>query len=168
LKKICVIGPCGAGKSTLAKEIASILKIPLFHLDQLFWKENWQSIGQDALKKKLVHVMETHTTWIIDGNYSSSLELRIAQADTIIFLDYPRRIYFFRVLKRLLTNWGKVRDDMADGCVEKIDFDFLKFVWNFQHGSRIRVIEILNKYDTCQQFMFTSPKQTKAFLQNLK
>lgn len=70
-------------------------------------------------------------SWIIDGNYGGTLDMRIASADTIIFLDRNRFVCIYQVLKRVKEYNGMTRPDMQDDCPEKIDFSFLKWIWNF-------------------------------------
>lgn len=68
----------------------------------------------------------------MDGNYDGTLEVRLPDADTVILLDTSRWRSLFRVIKRWLSHQGEVRDDMADGCPEKIDLDFLRYAWSFK------------------------------------
>lgn len=168
MKRICIIGACGSGKSTLALALKEKLQLPLFHIDQIFWQANWQEIGTEKLITTLQEIMTTNQQWIIDGNYGSSLDIRLQQADTVIFLDYPRFIYFPRVIKRYLQYHGKVRADMASGCIEKFDVAFLKFVWHFNKTSRPKILKALNNMPVdCQLVQLTSPKATAIFLKNL-
>ncbi|TLG73936.1 topology modulation protein [Culicoidibacter larvae] len=165
MKKICIIGPSGAGKSTFARRLGAALVIPVFHLDQMFWRENWQSIGKDALLDDSKEVMTTESAWIIDGNYADSLPLRLEYADTVIFLDFPRRIYFPRVIKRYFQYRGRTREDMSAGCEEKLDLEFLTFVWNFKRESRPRVIAALAQSSSeFDLIVLKNPRQVREFL----
>lgn len=164
MKKICVIGPSGAGKSTFARQLGAVLDIKVFHLDQMFWRENWQPIGQEKLLQDLAEVMTTEDAWIIDGNYADSLPMRLEYADTVIFLDFPRRIYFSRVIKRYFQYRGRTREDMSSGCEEKLDLEFLSFVWNFKRKSRPRVTAALAQSGAdFELVVLKNPKQVREF-----
>lgn len=167
MKKIIVIGPSGSGKSTLARKIAPILNLPLYHLDQLFWQAGWKSISQEAFTEKLQEIIKKEE-WIIDGNFNHSLESRIEKADTIIFLDVPRRLYFPRIFKRYFQNYGRVRVDMSPGCVEQLDTEFLKFVWTFSKKVRPSLIEKLKGLKPEQTLIvLRSKKEVNFFIENL-
>lgn len=169
MDKVIVIGCSGTGKSTLALQLEQILKIPVFHLDQLFWSKNWQSISQAEFIKKQEDVLKNEPQWIIDGNYADSLELRLAYADTIIFLDLPRFVYFPRIFKRYLQNYGKVRVDMADGCQEQLDFEFIQFVWTFKRQHYDKLVKKIAKRTPQQQFVhLTTRKSVTDYLAALK
>ncbi|PTI61893.1 AAA family ATPase, partial [Staphylococcus shinii] len=112
MSKIIVIGSSGSGKSTLSRELSNILEIPVYHLDKLFWKPNWVMTTKDE-QFKIQNSLLDKNEWIIDGNYTGILEERLLSADTIIFLNLPRRICYYRVFKRLLKNFGKTRIDMG-------------------------------------------------------
>ncbi len=80
--------------------------------------------------------------WIMDGNYGGTFDIRLAAADTVIYLDFSPVICLYRVIKRRIANRGKTRSDMGPGCPEKIDWEFIKWVWTFR---RIRSKAYLQK-----------------------
>ncbi|HEU5460473.1 MAG TPA: hypothetical protein VFU83_08250, partial [Pyrinomonadaceae bacterium] len=84
-------------------------------------------------------------SWVIDGNFGGTLPLRVERCDTIIFLDMPRLLCLWRVTKRRLTYRNRSRPDMAEGCNEKLDLEFIKWVWNYSNKSRPKVIKLLNE-----------------------
>jgi len=84
--------------------------------------------------------------WIIDGNYSGTMEIRLKKCDTAIFLGLPRHVCVYRVLKRVVTYRKGKRPDMADGCDEKFDWEFIKWVWNYPKRSKPKVEKLLNQY----------------------
>ncbi|WP_430787510.1 topology modulation protein [Virgibacillus flavescens] len=128
MDRIMVMGvSAGVGKSTFARELGKKLGISVCHLDTLFWKPGWVqasleefAAGQQEIVKK--------DKWIMEGNYSNTTEIRAEMADTIIYLELPLRVCLYRVLKRWITNLGTNRPDMGDGCTEKMDFAFIKFI----------------------------------------
>ena len=103
MKRIMVLGCCGAGKSTLSKKLAARLDIPLFHLDQYYWKPNWVE-SEKVAWGKVVQGLATKETWLIDGNYSGTIDIRLQRADTVIYLDYPTIVCMCRVLKLSLIH----------------------------------------------------------------
>lgn len=111
MKKIILIGSGGAGKSTLASKLGKKLNIEVFHLDQLFWKPNWEMTDREY-QIEIQNDLIMKPTWIIDGNYGGTLDLRIKSADTIIFLDRNRFICIYQVLKRVKKYNGSSRPDM--------------------------------------------------------
>jgi adenylate kinase family enzyme len=130
-KKILIVGCSGTGKSTLSRQLGLLLEIPVVHLDRMFWRPGWQNISRQQLRELMIPAME-RPSWIIDGNFQSTLELRMQYADTVIFLDYPRRVFMTSVLKRIWQTYGTSRADLRPGCPEKLDWEFLRWVWNFQ------------------------------------
>ena len=89
MKRISIVGSGGAGKSTFAHQLADILHLPVIHLDALYWQPGWVATPQDEWRDKQQQLVQQEC-WIIDGNYTSTLDVRFAVADTIIFLDFPR------------------------------------------------------------------------------
>ena len=88
MKKIIVIGCPGSGKSTLSKALQNITNIPLYHLDMMYWHTDRTTVEQSVFLNRLSNILNK-SQWIIDGNYQSTLELRIKVCDTVVFLDYP-------------------------------------------------------------------------------
>jgi adenylate kinase family enzyme len=125
MKKVILIGSGGSGKSTLARKIGEILSIEVYHLDAIFWKPGW--IGTPKEEQKAVQEeLTSRKSWIIDGNYGSTMDIRLQAADTIIFFDLSKWVCLYRVLKRRFQYRNKKREDMGEGCEERIDFRFLK------------------------------------------
>jgi adenylate kinase family enzyme len=124
MKKIIVIGSGGAGKSTFSKQLGNALNIQVIHLDALYWKPNWVKTPRDEWTEIVRNLLE-RDSWIMDGNFGGTREMRMKACDTVIFLDIPSRVCLYRVLKRFFLNRGKTRPDMADCCNEKIDMEFI-------------------------------------------
>jgi adenylate kinase family enzyme len=145
--KIAIIGSPGSGKSTLAVKLHTILGIPLFHLDQYFWQPGWQRPDREAFKKVHDELCDKNS-WIIEGMGIRHFERRIKQADVIIFLDMPLNVCLYRIFKRALLNFGKVVFSSAPGCPERVpDWEFLKYVWNFNKKQKIEVEALLRYYE---------------------
>lgn len=123
--KIAVIGYSGAGKSTLARALGERYGIPVLHFDRVHWAPGWQERDREEAHR-MVHEFMESPAWVIDGNYTKfEYERRLAEADEIIFLDFPRLVCFYRAWKRFFRYRGQTRADMGEGCGEKMDLEFM-------------------------------------------
>ena len=160
-----IIGCCGAGKSTMARAIHQKTGLPLIHLDQHYhlpgWKETpkseWEAINHDLTKGQ---------SWIIDGNFGGTMDIRMGRADTIIFMDYPTVRCFWRVIKRVLKYYGKVRPDMPKGCPERFDLEFLHYVATFGVVKRPGIIKKVEDFKG-KKFIIRSDQQVSEFLEEI-
>lgn len=137
MQRVLVIGPCGAGKSTLAAQLGMRLKLPVFHMDQLNWKPDWVESSKDEITAKLRDIV-AKDRWLIDGNYGGTLAPRLDRADTVIYLYFPIGLCVRRLLKRIWTYRGRSRPDMTEGCPERFDMAFLFYLIRWNSGPRIR------------------------------
>jgi adenylate kinase family enzyme len=144
MKKVLVVGSGGAGKSTFAGRLGERLGIAVIHLDSLYWRPGWVEPPKDEWLSKVEELLRLEA-WVMDGNYSDTLELRFAACDTLILLDLPRAVCLWRVLKRLLMHWHRIRPDTAEGCPEKFSAEFLRWVWNYPKRSKPKVLRILEE-----------------------
>jgi adenylate kinase family enzyme len=145
LTRTLVMGCSGSGKSTFARALAQRTGLPLVHLDQEYWSPGW--VERYALPDWLDRVAELAQgeRWIIDGNYSNSLPLRLPRATAVLWLDLPRWLCLSSTILRCLAGYGRSRPDMAPGCVEQWDWAFYLFIWNWFKRSRPRVIRLLSQ-----------------------
>ena len=127
--KIAILGFSGSGKSTLAQTLGEITGAPVLHLDSVQFLPNWE-VRDAAEKERMVEeFLDSHSAWIIDGNYRKlSYERRLLEADQIWILLFDRLTRLYRVCRRYRQDRGKNRPDMADGCPEKLDGEFLRWV----------------------------------------
>lgn len=163
MRKIMIIGSGGSGKSTLAKSLGEILDIPVYHLDAYFWKPGWKPIERSELAL-LQETFVKQDSWIIDGNYSATMDIRLHACDTIIFLNYATVRCLYGITKRRIQYQGKTRPDMGKDCPEKLDLEFFLWVVRFKKNKLPPIRERLNRIDHAQLLEFTSPKQTNNFL----
>lgn len=168
MKRVMVIGCCGAGKSTLAKQIQQRTKLPLFHLDQLYWKANWEETPEEEWIPKAQEVVDKEE-WIIDGNYSGTMDMRLERADTIIFLDRSRWLCLYRVFKRIILNYGRTRADMAEGCKERFNWEFIVYVFHFNDVKRPKIIRRLKGgLKNKKVYVFKKDREVETFLKELE
>ena len=158
MKKIIVIGCPGSGKSTFSKALQKITGIPLFHLDMMFWNTDKTTVEKTVFLDRLSKVLEK-SEWIIDGNYGSTMELRIKECDTVVFLDYPLDVCLSGVRERR----GKARSDMPWVEYDE-DAEFIEFIKNYNLENRPQVMELLKKYSYKNIFIFTNRNEAKEFL----
>ena len=164
--RVIIIGCGGSGKSTLSRVLSEKTNLPVVHLDKLFWKEGWVNISREEFDNLLNEELKREE-WIIDGNYDRTLKERLKKSDTVIYLDYPRMTCLLGVVKRVLSNYGKVRPDMAEGCPEKFDLDFIKWIWNFNKEHRDKFYKILKEESDKQIYIFRNRKECNEFVKNL-
>ncbi len=126
--KIAILGYSGSGKSTTTKYLGELFHIPYLYMDTVYWAENWQERDRDEALAKVSEFMQ-QKDGIMDGNYSSLLQKeRLELADYIIFMNFSRWSCLWRVLKRYFQNRNKSRESIAEGCIEKIDLEFIWWV----------------------------------------
>jgi adenylate kinase family enzyme len=144
-RRVLVIGISGAGKTTLAQQIAAATGLPLIHLDREHWLPGWREPPKSEWRAKVAALAATDA-WIMDGNYTGSLDVRMPRADAVVWLDYGAVKCIARVLRRVATNWRRSRTDMADGCPERIDRTFLLYIWRFRSQYRPVIERAIDRF----------------------
>ena len=167
MKRVVVIGSGGAGKSTFAKRLGEATGLPVMHLDSFFWRPKWQPTPKREWEM-LVTGLVQRDKWIMDGNFGGTRKLRIEAADTIIFLDIPRLVCMYRVIKRAVKYRGKNRPDMAAGCNEKIDLEFISWVWNFPKRSKARISDEMRPHPEKQFIVLRSSREADSFIKEAR
>lgn len=158
MKKVIVIGCPGSGKSTFSKVLHKNTGIPLYHLDMMFWNKDKTTVEKHIFLERLSEILK-RKKWIIDGNYASTMEMRIKECDTVIFLDYPLDV----CLDGIRNRRGKERSDMPWIETEE-DSEFVEFIKNYNEQNRPQVIELLNRYIDKNILVFKSRDEAEEFL----
>ena len=158
MKKIIVIGCPGSGKSTVSRALHNKTGIPLYHLDMMYWNADKTTAEKSVFLERLSTVLEKDE-WIIDGNYGSTMELRMAACDTVIFLDYPLDICLDGIRERR----GKPRSDMPWIETEE-DEEFIEFIKSYNEQQKPKVLELLEKYSDKNIVIFKSREEADMFL----
>ena len=161
MKRVIVIGCPGSGKSTFSRALAAKTDLPLYHLDMLYWNPDKTVVEKPIFLERLRAVLQKEF-WIIDGNYGSTMELRLSLCDTVFFLDYPTEV----CLEGIAQRKGKMRSDMPWIETED-DNDFLSFIKRFRDESRPQISEVLRKYADKHIYIFHTREDADAFLQNV-
>ena len=162
MKKIIVIGCPGSGKSRFSKALHDKIGIALYHLDMMFWNEDKTTVPKDVFLERLSFVLDRNE-WIIDGNYASTMELRLKECDTVFFLDYPLEVCLDGIKSRM----GKKRSDLPWIETEE-DGKFIEFVEKFNVLERPKILSILDAYKDKNAIIFKSRKEAEDFINSCK
>lgn len=166
MERILIIGCSGSGKSRMARSLGEKLDLPVVHLDQLWWKPGWENVTVQAFDEKLNAVLKTEK-WIIDGNFSRTMPMRLRYCDTILYLDYSRWQCLLGMLQRVIGSYGKVRPDMADGCPERFDRDFVKWIWNFNKNNRSMNYTWIAQAKHAKAIVLKNRREANRFLKSI-
>lgn len=169
MQRILLIGNAGAGKTTFAKQLAQKLRLPLVHLDKLYWCGNWEHLARNEFDAILQTELEK-PQWIIDGNFNRTIPHRLQYCDTVLYFDFPTITCLCGITKRTLTNLGKVRSDMGGNCMEHFDsqkISLYRNVLTFNKQHRRDYYELLDNADNVNVNIFKNRRQANAFLAKL-
>jgi adenylate kinase family enzyme len=139
MQRILVIGSSGAGKSVFAARLAERTRLPLIHLDALYWKPGWIKTPKEEWARTVDDLL-ARDRWVMDGNYAGTLDRRLAACDTVVFLDLPRTVCLMRAVKRRIVYRRGGRPDMTPGCSERLTWEFIRWIWQYPRNQRPRVL----------------------------
>ena len=162
MKKVIVIGCPGSGKSRLSKALSEKTGLPLYHLDMMYWKADKTQVEKSLFLERLSEAIENEE-WLIDGNYSSTMEMRLEACDTVIFLDFPKEL----CIKGIMERFGKPRSDMPWIETEE-DAEFMEYIKGFNEQSRPAIIKLLEKYCEKNIFVLKNREEADAFISNIR
>lgn len=166
MDRIAIIGCGGSGKSTVARQLARILDVPLTHLDTTYYDEQWNPLPQDefaAQQEKLV----AGERWIIEGNYAGTLPIRLAAADTVIFLDLPAVTCLWGITQRRWRYRGG--QHQADGVYDRITWNFVRYILGYRRTMRPRVEALIREHGPHVRLIsLTSRRQASQLIDRLR
>jgi adenylate kinase family enzyme len=142
MRKVLVIGSGGSGKSVFSRRLGDRLGLTVIHLDKEHWRPGWVEPSKEEWRQRVVQLVGGES-WVMDGNFSGTLDVRLAACDTVIFLDLPRVVCLWRVLKRVAMYRRGGRPDMAEGCRERLDLKFMRWVWGYPSSTRPKIMWML-------------------------
>jgi adenylate kinase family enzyme len=165
MRRVLVVGCPGAGKSTFARRLGERLSLPVIHLDLHYWHPGWRPSESTQWREKCA-ALAAAPDWVMDGAYSSTYDIRMPRADTLLWLDYPRHTCLRRVLWRLFKHYGRRnRPDLPEGCPERFDPAFVRFVWNFPKAHRPRIVAAIERHGGhLRVTRFVRDRKADAFL----
>lgn len=166
-QRIIILGSIGSGKTALAKRINNRQRIPVYHLDKEYWQPNWSRPDEKDWQKKLVN-LASQDTWVMDGNYIETLEIRLSKADLVIMLDIEQKVcirgLFFRTLKGLFIK----RNDLGKGCKDTFNkgySDLVEWAKQFKEKYYPALLEKCYRYPNIDIKIFKTRKEAKKFVE---
>ena len=164
--KIAIIGNSGSGKSTLARLMSQYHRVPVLHLDTVQFLPDWEIRCQEEKERLVGAFLDSHDQWVIDGNYSQlHYERRMQEADEIIVMLFPRFACLFRAFARYRKYKNTTRPDMAEGCREKYDWEFVQWILWKGRGpqARARYRSVIGRYGE-KTVVLRSQKQLDRYI----
>jgi adenylate kinase family enzyme len=164
MERILVLGSSGSGKSTVTRRLGDLLGLEVIHLDSYYWQPDWVATPPDEWDHVLKGLLQRER-WVMDGNYPQSLERRLDCADTVVFIDLNRLICLGRCLGRFARHRRQNRPELAPGCYEKMDWDFLQWIWRYPLDVKPRILEALQRRaGTAKVYRLKSAREVESFL----
>lgn len=165
MQRVAVVGSGGSGKSTLADSLGELTGLPVTHLDRLYWQPGWVATDDDRWRQ-LQAGLVAGERWIVDGNYGSTLDVRLARAEVVIVLGTSR----WRCLQRVAGRWWRHRgrDVQAAGCTDRLTIEFVRYIWRWPAQSRPRLDAAIARHrEHLQVVELTASRQVQAYLASL-
>lgn len=167
MKKVLVVGSPGSGKSMFSKKLSKKTGLPVVHLDYYHLQaEHNYPVDHESWNARVNELIKPDT-WIMDGNYGATYPERFELADTIVFLDIPRRICLYRILRRYFYYQNRNRDEMPEDWKERLDFKFLKYVCFFNKRSKPKILDYIKRHENKNVLIFKKSKQIEGYLNSL-
>lgn len=157
MKKVVVLGGSGSGKSTFARKLCTVTRLPLYHLDNLFWNKDKTHVSREVFDRRL-DVILSYDRYIIDGEYGRTIERRIAAADTVFFFDIPLEDRLSGAVARV----GTVHPDLP-WTEESFDPGFEKWIRDYDTDQRPMTLALLEKYKEKEIIIFKSRKESDIY-----
>ena len=152
----------------MATKLGKKLNLPVFHMDKLFWLPNWVERSKPEMAVDVEKILVEQRRWVIDGNYKKvAFQSRIQASDLVIILSYGFLVCIWRILKRNIIHWNKTRPDMGKGCMEKIDLEFLNYVWTYPRRTLKPIEDVLKSFPDKKILMFQNQKKLDVWLNSL-
>ena len=168
MRRIVVIGPLGAGKSTLALKISRLLGIPVHHLDWLYLGDSWTPTPPAEWQALLDRIVAGES-WIIDGNFTSSLPQRFAAADIVIYLDISPLTSTIRATRRRILHRWRPAPGVPGGSRPMFDAQLFRWIWTFPKRNRLYLLEQLRQPAVAEKtIILRTPRDVRRFLRSLR
>lgn len=164
MRRILIVGNSGGGKSTLSRKLGAKLGLPIVHLDVFFWKPGWVESDKEEFRASCAEAL-AGDAWIVDGNFGSTFDLRMSRCDTVVWIDQPAWLCVLRAVWRVIEYRDGTRPDMAEGCREKVDFEFYRYILTFNAKMKPRLEAALAEHGAHARLVrLKSDREIAAFL----
>lgn len=164
MRTIMICGCGGSGKSALARELGQRLNVPVTHLDMEFYDEDWNPLDQEAFAARQ-RALVAEPAWILDGNYASTMPIRLKAADTVVFLDLPARTCLWGILQRRRQHRGT--DALSRHLRGRLTWGFVKYIVGYRRTMRPRVEALIAEHATGAVLTLRSRRQVRKFLRTV-
>ena len=161
-QRILVVGCPGSGKSTFARRLQECTGLPLYHLDLLYWRADKTTLPREEFDEALDALL-AEERWIIDGNFSRTMERRLQRCDAVFFLDLPTEVCLEGVRQRR----GKPRPDLPWIETEE-DAEFMDFIRSFPEKRAPEIRALLQSHPEVAQTVFHSREEMEEYLRTLQ
>ncbi len=168
--KIAIIGYSGSGKSTLAGFLGEVYRSPVLYMDTIQFEAGWKERDEEAAVKLVKDFLDSNNSWIVDGNYTKLLrERRMEESDMIVYMNFSRITCLFQAFIRYMKYKGKARESMAEGCDEKLDFEFIKWILHDgrSKAKKKQYADTINKYGQ-KVVILKNRRETEIFCNRFK
>ena len=165
VERVAIVGCGGSGKSYVARQLGRLLDLPVVHMDAVYFDDQWNPLPMErfeAVQRELVAAPRC----VMDGNYNSTVQVRLEAADTVVFMDLPTRVCLWGILSRQLRH-GRGQNDQS-GVYNRITLDVLRYVLGYRRKMRPRVLAKIHRHASgARLIMLTSRRQTRRFLRHV-
>ncbi|MEU8132163.1 topology modulation protein [Streptodolium elevatio] len=166
MRRISVIGVGGSGKTELANRLAALLEVPVTHLDAVYYADDWTPLAPEEFAARQRELVAA-PAWVIDGNYASTLDIRLKACDTVIFLDIPPAVALFGVLRRRLRYRGGQHP--GQGVYDRITWGVVQYILGYRRRMRPKVEHLIAEHGThATVHVFTSRRAVNRWLASLE
>jgi adenylate kinase family enzyme len=173
VRRVSVIGSAGAGKSTVGRALARALGTEFLELDSVYHQPGWTPLPAPQYRKRVAAVVAGER-WVVDGNYSTVRDLVWARADTVVWLDLPRRTVMRRLIWRTLRRvagraelWNGNRERWRNMLSWDKDESVIAWAWQTYDARSERYLAAMaDPANSHLRFVrLTSPAAVRRFLQ---
>lgn len=162
MEKVMIIGCPGSGKSVFARKLREKTGLPLFYLDRIWHKSDKTTVTQEEFDAQLAGILKREK-WIIDGNYSRTMEIRLKACDTVFLFDLPVAVCLDGAKSRI----GIRREDMP-WVEEALDDEFRQWIADFPQNALPQIYDLLGQYKADKNIViFKSRKESDDYIQML-
>jgi adenylate kinase family enzyme len=141
-----LVGSPGSGKTTVGRTLASSLGVPFVELDSIFHQPGWQELSREDFRERVGGVV-AEPEWVVDGNYSVVRDLVWDRADSVVWLDLPRRLVMRRIILRTVRRavtrerlWNGNREPLSNFYRLDPNENIIRFAW-VRHAAYVQRYE---------------------------